>query len=85
MPRPIASIRNLGPASARLLGEAGIATADQLAGLGAVAAYRRARFVHGARALLNLLWAIHAGLQGRHWRDLTPAEKAALKAELGRD
>jgi DNA transformation protein len=60
-----------------MLARAGIATVGELRALGAAAAYRRLVFM-GERPSRNLLWAIAAGLEGRDWRQLTEAEKAAL-------
>jgi len=85
MPRPVAELRNLGPKSARMLAEAGIDSVEELARIGAVDAWRRARFVHGGRVSLNLLWALHAGLAGRDWRALTAEEKAPLRAAVGEE
>jgi len=74
-------LRNLGPRSAAMLARAGIGTVGALRALGAAAAWRRVRFM-GERPSRNLLWAIAAGLEDRDWRSLTPAEKAALAAQL---
>ncbi|WP_119390419.1 TfoX/Sxy family DNA transformation protein [Taklimakanibacter lacteus] len=77
---PVASLRNLGPKSARLLAEAGIRRIAELRLLGAAKAYRRVK----DKASLNLLWAIAAGLEDRDWRTVTKAEKASLLAEVRR-
>ena len=74
-------MRNLGPKSAIMLAEAGIATLDELKELGAVRAYLRVKTLHPKSVSLNLLWALAAGIEGRDWRDLQPEEKAALRAE----
>lgn len=74
-------LRNLGPRSAAMLAEAGIETVGDLRALGAAGAFRRLRFM-GAKPSRNLLWAMAAGLQGRDWRTLDEAEKAALGAAL---
>lgn len=75
---PVAHLRNLGPKSAVMLAEAGIRTVAELRLLGAVKAYRRVK----AKASLNLLWAIAAGLEDRDWRDLDEEEKASLLAQV---
>jgi DNA transformation protein len=75
-------LRNLGPKSAAMLARAGIATIGELRALGAVEAWRRVAFM-GGKPSRNLLWAMAAGLEGRDWRSLTPAEKAALETEAG--
>lgn len=76
-------LRNLGPQSAAMLAGIGIATIGDLRAIGPVEAFRRLRF-EGARPSLILLWAMAAGLQGRDWRALQPAEKRALKDALAR-
>ena len=79
--RPIESLRNLGPTSAKWLRNTGIATIDDLARLGAVAAYRLVKR-REPKASLNLLWALAAGLDDLDWRELSEERKAALKTEL---
>ena len=74
-------LRNLGPRSAAMLAEAGIATIGDLRAMGGTEAFRRLRFM-GLRPSRNLLWAIAAGLQDRDWRSLTAAEKATLEAQV---
>jgi DNA transformation protein and related proteins len=76
---PLAALRNLGPASARLLRAAGIATPDELRDLGAVLAYRLVAHRHGG-ASVNLLYALHGALEDRHWASLTTDERDALRA-----
>jgi DNA transformation protein len=71
-------LRNLGPRSAAMLVQAGIATIGDLRALGAAEAWRRVRFMEPG-ASRNLFWALAAGLQDRDWRSLTPAEKRALE------
>ena len=83
MPRtPVSSLRNLGPKSAMILAEAGIATLDELAMLGAVKAYARVKTLRPNFASLNMLWALAAGLEDRDWRELSPDEKDDLLAAL---
>lgn len=48
-------LRNLGPASARMLAAAGIRTARQLAGLGSVSAFLAVKSA-GHAPSFNLLW-----------------------------
>lgn len=79
---PISQLRNLGPKSALMLAEAGLRTLDELRLLGPVRAYVRVKRQHPRSASLNLLWALAAGLEDRDWRDLTAAEKSALRAEV---
>ena len=80
-PTPIERLPNLGPKSARVLRSVGVTTVRELAQIGCVGAYVRARHVWDG-ASLNLLWSLAAGLRGVPWTDLDPAEKAALCAQL---
>ena len=79
--RDISQLPNLGPASARMLAGAGINTIGQLRDLSPVIAYLAVKQA-GDRPSINLLWAIVAGLQDRHWTDLTTTEKQHLRAQL---
>ncbi|MEM9811037.1 MAG: TfoX/Sxy family protein [Pseudomonadota bacterium] len=72
------TIRGLGPASERMLAEVGIPDVETLREIGAIDAYRRLRF-RFEHASLNALYALVAGLDGRDWRDLTIAERQALR------
>lgn len=67
-----------------MLAEAGIRTIGELRELGAVKAYVRVKAIRKRGASVNLLWSMAAGLEGRHWRDISAAEKASLLAELRR-
>ena len=80
--RSIDSLRNLGPASAAWLREAGVETVEDLERLGAVVAYRLVKR-RQPKASLNFLWALAAGLDDLDWRELSAGRKASLKAELG--
>lgn len=75
-------LRNLGPASERMLQEAGIDSPEQLDALGAVEAYRRA-VAAGGRPSLNLLWALEGALLDLDWRALPAEHKEQLLTELG--
>jgi len=74
-------LRNIGPKSAALLRAAGIDSVENLREIGAVAAYRRLKFVEPRRVSLNMLWALQGALTDRDWRDIPPAEKARLQAD----
>jgi predicted flap endonuclease-1-like 5' DNA nuclease len=73
----ISMLRNLGPASARMLADAGITTLVQLRRLGSVAAYVRARRANRG-ASLNLLYALEGALQGMHWRAVRRGRRLEL-------
>ena len=78
---PIENLRNLGPASAEWLRDAGITTIAKLSRLGPVLAYRLVK-QNQPRASLNLLWALAAGLLDLDWRELSESDKDRLRGEL---
>jgi DNA-3-methyladenine glycosylase I len=75
---PIASLPNLGPASARWLEAVGVRTFRDLAELGPVAAYVLLKR-HGYNASLNLVYAIEGVLTGREWNRLPAARRRELE------
>jgi DNA transformation protein len=77
----IAGLRNLGPASARMLATIGIHTATALDDLGAAEAYRRLRDAGTPGLSRNLLWAMEGALLDIDWRDLPPEIRTHLLAE----
>jgi DNA transformation protein len=74
-------LRNLGPASERMLEAAGIKSPEQLDALGSLEAYRRVAAA-GGHPSLNLLWAIEGALLGLDWRELPEDQKQELLEEL---
>ena len=79
-PDRIESIRNLGPATARMLAEIGIETSAELRRVGSVAAYRRLKFRFGRAVTAIALYAMEAGLRGLDWRALDAESRRALLA-----
>jgi len=71
----LAQLRNLGPASAAMLLDAGIRTPTQLRQLGAVRAFDRVR-QRDPKASLNLLWAIEGALSDRPWQQVADEDRA---------
>jgi DNA transformation protein and related proteins len=74
-------LRNLGPASERMLAAAGITTLEQLDRLGAAEAYRRT-VEAGAHPSLNLLWAMEGALLDLDWRQVPREGMRQLLAEV---
>ncbi len=68
---------NLGPKSAAWLARVGIHDIETLRALGVDEAIRRL-LAADIRPSLNLAYALHAGLQGRHWQALDADERSAL-------
>lgn len=75
------TLRNLGPASLKMLAAAGISSEEDLRVLGSVAAYLAVKRT-GANASLNLLWALEGALTGRDWRVVAREERTALLLHL---
>ncbi|MBT0962160.1 TfoX/Sxy family protein [Denitromonas iodatirespirans] len=80
-PAALARLRNLGPASARMLAKAGIFSVQALHDMGAVAAFRRVRHAEPA-ASLNLLWALEGALTDRPWQAVARHERLRLLLAL---
>jgi len=74
-------LRNLGPASERILIAAGINTPDELDRLGSLEAYRCAIAAGGHRSL-NFLWSMDAALLDVDWRDLPQDRKSWLRSQV---
>ncbi len=80
-PLPLTKLRNLGPASAQMLADAGLCDADDLRELGSVVCFLAVRQA-GHRPSLNLLWAIDGAINDTAWNTIPEARKASLLAEL---
>jgi DNA transformation protein len=72
---------NLGPKSTVMLHRAGITTVAQLRKLGAVAAFSKVRR-SGAKASLNLLWALEGALAGLPWEAVAKEHRTSLLLAL---
>lgn len=81
----LAALPNLGPASARWLVGAGIGTVAELRRVGPVAAFNRVAIREGRGATANLLYALYAALEDKHWTEVTQAQKASLRDAAGLD
>jgi len=79
----LADLRNLGPATVRLLGEIDVTTVDALRELGAVETYRRLKFRFGGHVTAVALYALEAALRDCHWLDLSEPERTALRHAAG--
>lgn len=83
MASSLLALRNLGPASVRMLASAGIGSAAELRRLGAVAAYRQVQR-SGASPSLNLLWALEGALADEPWQQVARERRLALLMALER-
>ena len=80
--QPIVEFRNIGSKSARMLEQIGVSMIDQLHELGSVNAYLKLQFSYPYKISLNFLWAMHAVLQDRDWRDPGKQENPDIKSQL---
>lgn len=78
---PVGRLRNLGPASARMLESIGIASRADLERVGPVLAYRALKDIRSDISL-NLLWAMHGALTGERWDQLSEETRKQLKLEV---
>jgi DNA transformation protein len=77
----LAALPNLGPKSIEMLRAAGIESLDELRRLGAVRSYLKVEAT-GARASLNLLWALEGALTGLPWRTVAREHRLSLLLAL---
>ena len=71
-------LRNLVPASEKMLFQAGIETEAQLKEMGSVAAYCVVVRYAMSKPSLNLLWAIEGALTERDWKEIAHSERTSL-------
>lgn len=77
---PVDQLRNLGPASARMLEAIGVRTRSDLERVGPVLAYRALRSAHPSVSS-NLLYAMHGALSGERWDRLSQETRDDLWRE----
>jgi DNA transformation protein and related proteins len=77
----LAELQGLGLKSQAMLTGAGIETVAQLRQLGSVRAYARVRST-GAKASLNLLWALEGALTGLPWQVVAKEHRLSLLLAL---
>ena len=79
--RRVSTMRNLGPASEKLLASIGVHDSKALADIGALEAFRRLRLA-GHQPNLALLYTLHGALTDQAWDRLPEDEKEFLKLEV---
>ncbi len=80
--KTIRDLRNLGPASEKILTQIGIDSVDSLIALGAVKAYFQVIQNRPANANLNLLYALEGALTDCDWKQVAKYQKSRLLIEL---
>ncbi len=77
----VSDLPNLGPRSEQMLAQAGITILAQLKELGAVPVYCRVKSA-GAKASLNLLWALEGAILGMPWQEVARVHRTSLLLAL---
>lgn len=80
MTTDLVTLKNIGPASAAWLCEAGITSRAELERVGPVMAYLIVRH-HRPGVNVLLLFALHGALTATHWAAIDAETKARLRAE----
>ncbi len=70
-------LRNIGPKSAAWLRQVGLRSREDLAAIGAAAAYVKVRRA-GFKPSLNLLYSLEGALLDCHWQDVPEARRSEL-------
>ncbi len=73
------TLPRIGPRSRHWLAEAEVHTLEDLASLGALEAWKRAKAAHPREVSLNLLYALQGLLMDCAWNELPPSVKEGLK------
>jgi DNA transformation protein len=79
----IRDLLNLGPVMESRLEAVGVTTAEQLARMGVVEAYRRLKAAHGPAITVSALYAMDAAIQGLDLKDLSPDRREELRLAAG--
>lgn len=82
--RPIASLKNLGPTTARDLAAVGVATFAALQDLGPVDAWHRLNELRPKQYSLVGLYALAGALLDKEWKELAPDYRTQLRDEAAR-
>ncbi len=82
MADPVTDLVGIGKVSSSWLREVGIHTRGDLHRQGVVRVYQKVKHHRGERVSLNLLWALHGGLNDMHWTLIPPRERDRLKEAL---
>jgi DNA transformation protein and related proteins len=82
--RPIASLKNLGPTTARDLAEVGVATFAQLQQVGPIDAWHRLNELRPKQYSLVGLYALAGALLDKEWKELSPDYRTQLRDEAAK-
>ena len=81
--KPTNKMYGLGPKSAEWLKEVGIKTEKDLCKIGAVKAYIKLK-KNNKKISLNMLWGLHASIEGIHWKHIDKKTKEYLIKQVER-
>lgn len=76
-------MKNLGPASARMLQEVGVMNGESLREFGSVETYFRLKLVFGNKVNAAMLYALEAALRNCHWQAIEGEDKLKLRTRAG--
>ncbi len=77
---PVGDLKNLGPASVRMLDSVDVFTAGDVRKLGLPLLLKILKG-KGTNASMNLIYGLEAALRGVHWLELTEEERLRLRNE----
>lgn len=81
----LASLKNLGPESVRLLHSIEVYTRDDLEQMGSLLTYKILKHRFPKSVNLIMLYALEGALRNLHWNGLPPELKAQLKLDAAGD
>ncbi len=81
MSKRIEDMRNLGPATARMLAEIDIVCEEDLRSFGVVEAYHGLKFRFGQHVTIVALYAMEAAIRGCDWRALDTETREHLREQ----
>lgn len=76
-------IEGLGPKSSAWLATLGIHSLDDVRRVGVAETYRQAKRAFPRQVSWNLLYGLHAAVDGVRWNDYPEAVRARMRAEVG--
>lgn len=84
MSKRLRDLRNLGPATEKMLWEVDINSETELRKVGTIEAYRRLKFRFGRHVTILALYAIEGALTDCDWRAIDSEKKESLRQAAAR-
>jgi DNA transformation protein len=79
----LSDLRNIGPRSASWLQSVGIRSPEDLAEVGVIEAYLRAKEAYPDQVSLNLLYGLQAAMMDIDWKQIPENVKSDLREQAG--